>query len=309
VNDTTDKIATTTSTYCDALLDKPDNQLRTNVNPKVLNNLDRRARQVLVGHSLDKENTTLGSSLLDLKDKANRIVTEIDDPTHPEVVAIDSVTRTHTGSILLLLNSKEAADWLREPDIVDKFLDKFAISASIRGRSFNVMLKWVPITFDPDSITHHREIEEANNLSDHSIQKAHWIKPINRRRSGQTRAHTVISLTSAEAANGVIKGGLDICGSRTRAKKTKQEPLQCLKCRGWEHKAQDCKAPVDTCSMCGENHCTNTCRSKGTLYCASCKSNAHASWDRSCPEFQRRCSTYDERHPENNMVYFPTEQD
>ena len=172
VNNITDKIATTTSTYRDVLLAKPANQLRSNTDPKVLDDLDRRARQVLVGHSSDEENTTLGTSLLDLKDKANKIVTKLDNPTRPEAAAIESVTRTCTGSILLLLNSKEAADWLREPDVVDKFLDKFAIGASIKGRSFSVMLKWVPIIFNPDSFVHHREIEEANNLPDHSIQKA-----------------------------------------------------------------------------------------------------------------------------------------
>jgi hypothetical protein len=30
------------------------------------------------------------------------------------------------------------------------------------------------------------------------------------------------------------------------------------------------------------------------------------SWDRGCPEFQRRCDQYDENYPENNLTYFPT---
>ena len=139
VNDTMDKIANTTSTYCDALMARDANPIRSNADPKVLNNLDRRARQVMIGHSLNEENSTLGTSLLDLKDKANRIVTEIDDPTRPEVVTVENVTRTRNGSLLLLFNSKEAADWLRESDVEGKFLDKFAIGASIKGRSFSVM--------------------------------------------------------------------------------------------------------------------------------------------------------------------------
>ena len=55
--------------------------------------------------------------------------------------------------------------------------------------------------------------------------------------------------------------------------------------------------------------CPTECNSKDTLYCISCKNNDHTSWDRSCLEFRRRCVIYDERHPKNNMVYFPTEQD
>jgi len=309
VNDTTDKIANTTTSYRDALMAKSASPLRSNADPKVLSDLDRRARQILIGYSLVEENAMLNTSLLDLKDKANKIVTDMEDPICPEVVKIENVTRTRNGSLLMLLNSKEAADWLREPDIEDRFMDKFAIGACFKDRSFNVLLRWVPITFEPSNSAHRREIEEANRLPDHSIQNARWIKLVIRRRPRQTKVHVVISLTSADTANSIIKEGLDICGVRTRAEKTKQEPLQCLKCRGWEHKAQDCKAQSETCGTCGENHRTSACKNKEILFCASCKTNAHASWDRTCPEFRRRCAIYNKRYPENTMVYFPTEQD
>jgi hypothetical protein len=224
-------------------------------------------------------------------------------------VNVESISRTRDGSLLLMLNSKESAEWLREPDVEDKFLDKFAMGACIRDRNFNVILRWVPITLDPDNRSHHREIEEVNGLPDHSIQKVRWIKPIKRRRAGQTRAHATLSLTTADTANRIIRDGLEICGVKTRAEKTKFEPLQCLKCRGWEHKAQACGAPTDTCGTCGEAHRTSDCPNREKFYCVSCKSNAHASWDRSCPEFISRCEVYNQRFPENNMVYFPTEQD
>jgi hypothetical protein len=309
VNDATDKIANTANSYRDALMAKPSNSLRTNANPKVLQDLDRRTRQILLGYSSIEDNATLNISLLDLKDKANKAVTEMENTDRPETVRIDNVTRTRDGSLLLLLNSKEAADWLRSPDTEDRFLDKFAIGACIKDRNYNVLLRWVPITFDPNNSTNHREVEEMNSLPEHSLQKARWIKPANRRRAGQTKAHAILTLTTADVANRVIRDGLDICGVRTRAERTKQEPLQCLKCRGWEHKAQDCQASIETCGSCGENHRTNTCKNKGTLYCASCKTSAHASWDRTCPEFRRRCANYDERYPENKMVYYPTDQD
>ena len=208
-----------------------------------------------------------------------------------------------------MLNTKEAADWLREPDVEDKFMDKFAIGACIRDRNFNLLMRWVPITLDPNNRKHHREIEEANDLPPHSIQKLRWIKPIIRRRAGQTRAHATISLTTADTANRIIRDGLEICGVKVRAEKTKTEPLQCLKCRGWGHKALACEAQTDTCGTCGEDHRTSSCTNAGRTYCASCKSDAHASWDRACPEFIRRCEVYDNKFPENNMVYFPSDQD
>ena len=89
----------------------------------------------------------------------------------------------------------------------------------------------------------------------------------------------------------------------------KQEPIQCLKCRGWEHKALDCTAQVDTCGTCGDAHHTGDCTNKGKLHCASCKTNEHASWDRACPEFIRWCEEYSKKHLENNFIYFPTTQD
>src|SRR6267154_1399301 len=44
VNDTMDKIANTTSTYHNALMARPANLIRSNADPKVLNDLNRRAR-------------------------------------------------------------------------------------------------------------------------------------------------------------------------------------------------------------------------------------------------------------------------
>ena len=309
VNDATTQIANTTLSYRDALMAKPTNLLRSTADPKVLDDRDRRARQLMIGYDSVEENATLNISLSDLKDKANKIVSEMVGPTRPEEVSIESVTRTRGGSLLLLLNTKDAADWLRSPDVEDSFLDSFAIGACIKGRDYNVLLRWVPIIFGPDNRLQHREIEEGNDLPAHSVQKARWIKPVNRRRPGQTRAHLVLTLASAEIANQIIKSSMDICGVKVRGEKTRQEPLQCLKCRGWEHKAQDCQAQTETCGTCGEDHRTNNCQNKNKLYCASCRTNEHASWDRSCPEFLRRCANYDLRHPENDMVYFPTEQD
>jgi len=309
VTDTTDRIANTTQSYRDVLMDKSSKSHSLNADPRLLRDRDRKARQLMLGYNSVEENATLNMSLTELRDKANKIVADLVGTNRPDVVQIESVTRTRGGSLLLLLNSKEAADWLKDPSTEYQFLDKYAIGASIKDRDYNVLVRWVPIIFDPENRAHHRDIEAENNLPEHSIHKARWIKPINRRNTGQTRAHAIFTIASAESANKLIRDGLAICGVKARVEKTKQEPLQCLKCRGWEHKAQNCETQVDTCGTCGEDHRTSNCQAKGKLYCASCKSNDHASWDRNCPEFVRRCSVYDERNPENNTVYFPTDQD
>ena len=157
------------------------------------------------------------------------------------------------------LNSKEAALWLKEPDVEMNFLKEFSDSASFKDRSFNIMVKWVLVTFDLGNRTHHREIKEVNDLTEHSISYACWIKPERRRPEGQTCAHLILTLNEAEIANHIIHSGIDICTVKTKAERTKHKPIQCLKCRGWEHKSLDCLATKDTCSTCSKNHCTNAC--------------------------------------------------
>jgi hypothetical protein len=109
-------------------------------------------------------------------------------------------------------------------------------------------------------------------------------------------------------ANGIIKNGMEICGVKIRPEKLKQEPLQCLRCRWWGHFAANCFEPTDTCGTCGENHCTIACKNQDKKHCVSCNLDAYTSWDRKCLEFIRRCKNYDDNHPENNMVYFPTDE-
>ena len=307
ITEATNVIENHTKSYREAVLAAPPGMNAQMADPLLMSDFERKERQLLIGYDSSDENATLQTSLMDLKSKANIILEGIEDPERPESAKVEGVSRTRDGSLLLLLSTKEAASWLRKPEIGYKLVDKFAIGARIRDRAYNILVRWIPTTFEPNS-KHLREIEEVNNLLEHSIQKARWIKPVIRRRAGQARAHAIFTMNTADEANKIIRSGIDICGVRVKAERTKQEPMQCLKCRGWEHKAQDCKAEMDTCGTCGSNHRTSDCKSKDKLYCASCKTESHASWDRACPEFQRRCSSYDLKYPENHMPFFATEQ-
>ena len=57
------------------------------------------------------------------------------------------------------------------------------------------------------------------------------------------------------------------------------------------------------------NHCTGDCTIKDKLYCTSCKTEEHTSWDRKCLEFRKCCEDYNRKFPENNFIYFPTPQE
>ena len=219
-----------------------------------------------------------------LVDKTNDIIAKIQDRDRPEVIRVESITRFPNGGTLLHLNSKEATKWLRDPGNKDTFLRQLDKDAYVKERPHNILLRGVPIIFDPGNQSHLQEVKEINGLIPNSIFKAKWIKPEIRRRKGQTHAHVTASIGAVETANSIIRGGLEICGASIKPEKLRQEPLQCLWCRCWGHFAANCLDPEDTCSTCGEAHCTN------------------------CPEFIRRCKNFDTLHPENNMIFFPTEE-
>jgi len=236
----------------------------------------------------------LAKSLTELVSKANKVIASIEDTAKPKDIKVLAVLKMRKQTLLLTLNSKEAVAWFRDPSVEITFTGTFLEGSHIEERTYNIIVPRVPITFEPSDEKHLQEIEEINNLDKCAIARAKWIKPIKRRRADQTHAYTILSLASADCTNILIRDGLLICGTKSRPYKQKQEPVQCMKCRGWGHFATNCPASEDTCSTCGGTHRTNNCDSRNKLHCVSCKSDMHASWDRNCPEFIRRCGILQE---------------
>src|SRR6266850_6176845 len=245
----------------------------------------------------------------DVVNKANQVIAAINDHDKPKNAKVEVAYKTRYHAVVLTLNNREAADWLRSCDIEMAFTEAFAEGSHIREHCYNLIAPRVPITFDPSNEQHLREVEEANNLDKGVIHKAKWIKPIRKRCLDQTHAYTILTSSSIDATNHLIRDGLCICNVLIRPTKQKQEPIQCMKCRQWGHFAKDCQEENDTCGTCEGKHCSNACTSRDKAYCVSCKVDTHPSSDRTCLEFMHRCAIVDERNLENRMPYFPTEQD
>jgi hypothetical protein len=311
VADAADKIETCTKSYRDVVMTKAAPAAIANVDPKILGDRERKAKQILVQifESDTEGKATLAKSLTEIKEKANEVIASMEDGDHPKDAKVESVIKTRGKAYVLTLNSKETAEWLRDPGNEDTFTKGFSNGLHIKERLYNLILPRVPISFNPGEEMQLREMEEVNELPKDTIAKAKWIKPVDRRRPDQTVAFAIASLRSIEHANILIRDGIIICGVKIRPTKQAQEPIQCMKCRGWGHFATDCMAEKDTCGNCGESHRTSACKSKDKVYCVLCKEYSHASRDRNCPEAVRRREVYNERNPENSMPYFPTEQD
>jgi len=309
VTNTTTKIVSEANSYRDAILSRPSQTNKLKANPKVLSDMDCRAKQILIDIFDNKTDSILNKSLTSIVEKANEILESIEDADKPKDIKVLAALKARKHAILLTLNSKEAAKWLRIVPNEVAFTGKFSAESHIRERLHNLIVPRVPTTFKPGNDEHLRELEETNGLYKGTVRKAKWIKPIGRRRADQTHAYAIISLTSVDFANIIIRDRLFICGTKVRPKKQKQEPIQCMKCRCWGHFASECPSESEVCGNCRDTHRTNQCLNKSKTHCVACGDDTHASWNRNCPEFIRRCHILNERNPENAMPYFPTEYD
>jgi hypothetical protein len=309
VTDATDKIATTTQSYRDILAQNPVPVNKPSLDPKVLSDMECRAQQVLVEIFNEEGNNTLEKSLTELVSKANDALDKIKDTDKPSKVLVETALKTRKSGIVFTLNSKEAANWLRQLLNEIAFIDTFSKGLHIKERLYNLIAPRILITFKLENSAHLRELEKVSGLRVNSVYKAKWIKPIARRRPEQMHAFAVLAILATDTANIIIRDGLNIHRVKVRPTKQKHEPVQCMKCQRWGHFTGNCPASVDTCGTYGEQHCTNACLNSRKLLCVTCESTYHASWDRNCPEFSRKCAMMDKKNLVNSMPFFPMDQD
>ena len=236
VTDAADKIASDTNSYRVALLSKPTPSNRSTTDPRVLSDMDRKAKQILMDIYDKDGNNILTKSLTAIIERANEAISVIQDANKPKDIKVVAALKTQGQAILLTLNSSEVVKWIREPGTEAVFAEEFSTEAHIRERLYCLIVPRVPVTFEPGDDNHLREMEETNSLDKNTIRKARWIKPLERRRSGQTHAYAIISLVSVDSANTLIRDGLVICGTKVRPTKQKYEPMQCM--RSEEHTSE-----------------------------------------------------------------------
>lgn len=308
VSGTASQIVNKANTYKEALLSNPApgpaRSLESDMTRVASEAADKLERQVLFEVDGDE---LLAQSDVAVREKANQAIKQATSPAMLEGAFIVDIIRVRRGALVIKMSSKEAADWLRHPEITPIFTANFLTGAVVKPRQYPLIVPRIPITFEPEDSEHLREVEETNDLPKDFIAKAKWIKPEYRRKMDQTVAHATFMLNDVNAANRCIKDGLLICGVKVYPVRQKRQPIQCMKCRGWGHFANVCHHTKDVCGTCGGEHRSSDCDGNWGNYCVSCKSTTHASWDRNCPEFAKRCAWYDRKHPDNTLKFFPTD--
>uniref|UniRef100_A0ABD2XSC9 CCHC-type domain-containing protein n=1 Tax=Trichogramma kaykai TaxID=54128 RepID=A0ABD2XSC9_9HYME len=95
----------------------------------------------------------------------------------------------------------------------------------------------------------------------------------------------------------LVEKGRVFIGWRVHRVEKFEQPMRCLKCYGFSHKAKDCKEK-ERCGNCGEEgHKRKDCQ--GEVGCAVCKGRkkegGHSVWSEVCPEAKWRLERWRER--------------
>ncbi|PPR07079.1 hypothetical protein CVT24_010980, partial [Panaeolus cyanescens] len=277
--------------------------------PQVLNKQEKFDRQIML--KLNEGNPLLSADLSD-EDAAKRVqeaLSSLDiDNTHDTTLVTASRKSPRGDTILLELRLRLTATWLKSDDRLLALATR--LGATVQDRTYQVMVRRIPLTFDEDirSPDAPGRIAEDNQMNPSEVKSVKWIKPAERRSEDQRTAYAMISLTTPQAANCLIRDGVYLNGKewhRPAVRSTRDAP-RCLKCQLYGHLAKDCPN-AEACGTCGAGHPTRGCKKLNTPWCVSCKSNDHSSWDRGCPVFISESRKL-VKNNENDYVYFPTEE-
>ncbi|KAF9789347.1 hypothetical protein BJ322DRAFT_1018027 [Thelephora terrestris] len=177
---------------------------------QVKNREEIKKRQVLIDFDNDENPSleVLNEETLTrkAKDALNATWVAATDPK-PERPVLRTITLLKNGGLLLELDSTDSADWLRTPRVRESFLVGLGSGANIKDRTYQVIVQFVPIQFDPEDQEHLRQYELYNGIEANSVLKAEWIKPIKARTSIQRVATMRVYHRDAESANKILSEG------------------------------------------------------------------------------------------------------
>ena len=174
VSDTSTQLASTASTYKDALINGntqaravPGNQAQ--IDPRIIRDVNRNSRQILID-TMDPKIT--GASIAEIREKVSNTLKTSTSPPPLQDITIEDINKTRKGGFTVLFKDKEVIAWLQGREAEFHFTSEIAPDAEIIKRTYSILVPCIPITFDPADKTHLREVEEWNDLPLGTIIKA-----------------------------------------------------------------------------------------------------------------------------------------
>lgn len=135
-----------------------------------------------------------------------------------------------------------------------------------------------------------REIEAASKALSPGIalKDIRWLKDRSKestssqssQREPRTRGTVIISCSSQQAREIMVRGGIVICGGKYDANLFEWSIVtkQCFRCGEWGHSQNACRKKA-TCGHCAESHETRDCRNKDKPRCGNC-GQSHKGWQK-----------------------------
>ncbi|OBZ65127.1 hypothetical protein A0H81_14886 [Grifola frondosa] len=122
----------------------------------------------------------------------------------PDMLKFASAFCLQNGGVIYEVTKADDAHWLRKDAAQKAFLDNFGGQAVIKSRAYNMIVKYLPISFNPADAAHLEDAERFSDLDPGTIKQARWIKPQGRQSCNQHYAHVLLTLGNADTANIVI---------------------------------------------------------------------------------------------------------
>ncbi|KAG5735418.1 hypothetical protein E4T56_gene12781 [Termitomyces sp. T112] len=189
-----------------ALLDVPF-ALNMAINPRARARKAIRKRQVLIDIDQTEENRELikNTSITGFTEEFNSRLKKIGEYNGYEVKAL---TKLANGGLLLEMLSEEGAKWVKSRK--KEIEEVVRVGARVKKCTSLVIIKFVPITLDPELEEERATMKDVNDLTRGTLSLLRWIKPITERLEGQRVGHLIARFENEEDANKVTAMGLYI---------------------------------------------------------------------------------------------------
>ncbi|KAJ6569116.1 hypothetical protein B0H19DRAFT_938412, partial [Mycena capillaripes] len=120
-------------------------------------------------------------------------------PAPPADANIVGAERRRENAVLLHMNTSAAASWLKSN--MEAFLAAMGGTSVYKESLTNVVVQYVPVSFDPALDGALRVVEDDNGFRRGAVASAKWIKAPELHHAGQKVAHAILGFSDDPAAN------------------------------------------------------------------------------------------------------------